>query len=177
MTDHRKCDSIINSSSPKQNTEGTQRQQTPFIHSAGGDNCALCQNVKSKPTPPKKLSLFSCARNIMQQTCIFLISTFQMRLHRFECWVEHTLDSFWVTLCALSAYYQYYFHIWKLTMCSHCEPRVCILIKLSSQMGEYDIHFGFGLCLQTMGFRGCSWNSHSCCILLIEDAWVDVRLK
>lgn len=42
LTDHRKCDSIVNSSSPKQDTEGTQRQQTPFIYSAGGDNCALC---------------------------------------------------------------------------------------------------------------------------------------
>lgn len=62
LTDHRKCDSIINSSSPKQNTEGTQRQQTPFIYSAGGDNCALCQNVKSKPTPKKIIFIFSCQK-------------------------------------------------------------------------------------------------------------------
>lgn len=47
-----------------------------------------------KVSPPqKKLSLFSHARNIMQQKCILLISTFQMRLHRFGCWVEHTVDS------------------------------------------------------------------------------------
>lgn len=168
MTDHRKCDSIINSSSPKQNTEGTQRQQTPFIYSAGGDNCALCQNVKSKPTPQKKLSLFSHTRNIMQQTCILLISTFQMRLHRFGCWVEHTVDSlyweirkscenlvsFWVTLCALSAYHQYYFHIRKLIMCTPLWAQSPYINQALLARWESIIHFGFGLCLQTIGFRG-----------------------
>lgn len=45
----------------------------------------------SPPLPQKKFSLFSHARNIMQQTLVFYksISIFQMRLHRFEFWVEY----------------------------------------------------------------------------------------